>query len=279
MTATTSPTGTNDATESGRGAGATFVTTVSQTARRTALQFARTPQLLITGTINGAVYLFMFRYVIGGAIETGTRLDYVDFLVPGFLVTIILWNGMTIPAGVAEDAASGVFDRLRSLPIPRAAAVVGRSIADTALLSWGLLVTTLFSLAIGYRFHGDAADIVLAFTLLLLATFAFSWLFITLGLLARNAQAAQGLTMLVIPLVFISSAYVPVNSMPGWLQPVGDHQPITVISNALRSLMLGGASPGVGHNTSYWVALSAIWCTGILAVFGSVAISRFARRR
>src|SRR5262245_42503034 len=178
-----------------RGAG--FVTTSLQTARRTTLQFVRTRQLLITGTIQGALYLFMFRYVIGGAINTGST-RYIEFIVPGFLATVVLWNGMTVPAGVAEDAASGVHDRLRSLPIPRAAVMVGRAIADTSLLAWGLLATGLFSFAIGFRFHADVADILLTCGLIVLEVFAFSWLFIALGLLARNAQSAQGMSMLVI---------------------------------------------------------------------------------
>src|SRR6516165_6299959 len=111
-----------------RPSGAGFVTTTRQTARRTGLQYLRTPQLLVLPAIMGALFLFIFRYVFGGAISAGSGVDYVDFLVP-----VILWTGMNAPAGVAEDAASGVHDRLRSLPIPRAAAVAGRSVADTAM--------------------------------------------------------------------------------------------------------------------------------------------------
>jgi ABC transporter DrrB family efflux protein len=243
------------------------------------LQFLRTPLLLITGTIQGAIYLFMFRYVIGGAIDTGST-RYVEFLVPGVLATVALWNGMGIPAGVAEDGASGVYDRLRSLPIPRAGVMAGRSLADTGLLSWGVLTTTLFSLVIGFRLHGDAADVLLAFAVLLAATFAFTWLFISFGLLAQNAQAAQGLSMLVIPLTFISSAYVPVHSMPGWMQTVAARQPVTAVANAVRSLMLGGTGPaGIGHTTTYWVVLSLIWCAGIFIAFAAIAVTRFARKR
>src|SRR5512138_542815 len=111
------------------GAAAGFLTATGQTARRTGLQFLRTPQLLILPTIMGALFLFIFRYIFGGAIDTGSGVDYVDFLVPGFLATTFLWTGMNAPAGVAEDAATGVYDRLRSLPIPRIAVVAGRSVA------------------------------------------------------------------------------------------------------------------------------------------------------
>jgi ABC-2 type transport system permease protein len=264
-----------------RATGAGFVTAAGQSARRTILQFFRTPQLLLMGTVQGALFLFMFRYIFGGAIDPGGGVDYVDFLVPGFLVTTILWIGMAAPAGVAEDASSGVHDRLRSLPIPRTAVVVGRSLADTALTGWGMLVATVVGFAVGFRFDADLGAVVLALALTLVATYSFMWVFISIGLVSGSAQAAQGMaTLLVIPLAFVSSAYVPVDSLPGWMQPVADNQPLTVISNAVRSLTLGGTdAAGVGHSTSYWVALSLVWCAGILAVFGSLAVYRFARRR
>jgi ABC-2 type transport system permease protein len=257
------------------------VTATGQTARRSGLQFLRTPQLLVLPTIMGALFLFIFRYIFGGAIDTGTAVDYVDFLVPGFLATTFLWTGMNAPAGVAEDAASGVYDRLRSLPIPRTAVVAGRSVAEVVLSSWVLLVTTLLGFAVGFRTHADIGSVVLAFVVILAASYAFIWVFLSLGLSAGNAQAAQGMaTLLVVPLAFVSSAYVPVGSMPGWLQPVASNQPVTVIINAVRSLMLGGAdAAGIGHSTGYWVGLSAAWCAGILVVFGSFAVTRFARTR
>jgi ABC transporter DrrB family efflux protein len=264
-----------------RASGASLPAATRETARRTILQFARTPQLLVLPTILGALFLFIFRYIFGGAITTGSSVDYVDFLVPGFIVTTILWTGMNAPAGVAEDAASGVHDRLRSLPIPRSAVMAGRSLADTALGVWTLATTTLLGFAVGFRTHGDLGAIVLACVLLLAATYAFSWLFVSLGLVAGNAQAAQGITtLIVVPLTFVSSAYVPIDSMPGWMQSFASNQPITVIINAVRSLVLGGTSAaGVGHSTAHWVWLSLLWCAGILVVFGTIAIARFARRR
>jgi ABC-2 type transport system permease protein len=182
---------------------------------------------------------------------------------------------------VAEDATSGVYDRLRSLPIRRTAVVAGRSVAEAVLAAWVLLVTTLLGFAVGFRTHANVGAVLLAFAVILLATYAFTWVFISLGLSAGNAQAAQGMaTLLVVPLAFMSSAYVPVGSMPGWLQPVASHQPVTVIINAVRSLMLGGAdAAGIGHSTAYWVGLSAAWCAGILLVFGSFAVTRFSRTR
>jgi ABC-2 type transport system permease protein len=261
--------------------GASFLTATGQTARRTMLQFLRTPQLLLMPPILGALFLFIFRYIFGGAIDTGTDVDYVDFLVSGFLVQTVLWTAMNIPAGVAEDSSSGVYDRLRSLPIPRSAVMAGRSLADTALNSWAITVTALLGVAVGFRTHSDPASIVVAFVLILAAIYAFTWVFISLGLVAGNAQAAQAMaTLIVVPPTFVSNAFVPVDSMPGWLQGFAANQPVSVIINAVRSLMLGGTdAAGVGHSTTYWVVLSLLWCAGIVAVFSAVAVARFARTR
>ena len=240
-----------------RPSGASFGTTVIQTARRTLLQFFRTPQILMMGTIQGALFLFMFRYVFGGAINTRGALNYVDFLVPGFLVTTYLWTGMGAASGVAEDSSSGVYDRMRSLPVSRAAVMVGRSLADITLVAWGMLITGVLGFLVGFRTHSSPLKVALAFGLMLVAGYAFTWVFITVGLISGSAQAAQGMSMLVVPFSFVSSANVPVSSMPGWMQPFAANQPITVFINAVRCLMQGGAARvGIGHTTTYWVALS-----------------------
>jgi ABC transporter DrrB family efflux protein len=258
--------------------GAGFATTALTTSRRTVLQFFRTPQILFMGSIQGALFLFMFRYVFGGAIQTGDQLSYVNFLVPGFLVTVILWSGMSAAAGVAEDSSTGVYDRLRSLPIPRSAVMAGRSMADGTLVAWGIFVTAIIGVLVGWRPDGSAVDIALGVVLMLVAGYAFTWVFITIGLVSGNAQAAQGMSMLVIPFSFISSANVPVSTMPGWMQPFAANQPVSVIINAVRSLMVGGTETlGIGHTTAYWVVLSLVWCAGIFAVFGLLAVRRFSK--
>src|SRR6516165_10004963 len=261
--------------------GAGFVTSALQSAKRTVLQFFRPPQLLMLGTIQGALFLFMFRYIFGGAIHPPGGLSYVDFLVPGFLVTGILWLGMPASSGVAEDATTGVHDRLRSLPIPRASVMFGRSFADTALTMWGLFVTAVLAFIVGYRLDADVLDVVLAIALIVLVAYCFSWVFITIGLVSKTAQAANGMaTLLVIPVAFISAAYVPANTLPSWLRPVADNQPFTVFSNALRGLTLGSPHAfGIGHSTTHWVVLTLVWCAGIFIVFSTIAVTRFSRQR
>ncbi|HEY2997793.1 MAG TPA: ABC transporter permease [Acidimicrobiales bacterium] len=253
------------------------LTAATQVARRTVRQFVRTPQLLVVSTIQGAMFLLIFRYVFGGAITPGS-VPYVDFLVPGFVVTGVLFSGTGAAAGVASDVEHGFFDRLRSLPVSRTALLGGRSLADTGLLTWGLAITTAIGFAVGFRIHGSAVEGLAAFGLCVVYGFAFTWLFITIGLLAGSAQAAQGMSLLVFPLTFVSSAYVPVDSMPGWLQPVAEHQPLTIMSNAVRSLALGDpALAGLSGSTAHWVIVSLVWSAGLVAVFAPVAVLRYRR--
>jgi ABC-2 type transport system permease protein len=246
-------------------------------AKRSVLKFLRTPQLVILGTIQGAMFLLIFRYVFGGAIGAG-GLSYVDFLVPGFITTGVLFAGMGAAAGVAEDLEQGFVDRLRSLPIPRSAVLAGRALADTGMQLWGLIITTAIGFAVGFRIHGSVLDAVAAFGLLILLGFAFEWLFITLGMFAGSAQAAQGLALMVFPLTFVSSAYVPVETMPGWLQVFAEHQPITVMVDAVRALTQGPAAElQLGHSASYYVVRSLVWAAAIVAVFAPIAVARFRR--
>jgi ABC-2 type transport system permease protein len=256
---------------------ATLATSTLGIARRGLLKYLRTPQLVVLGTVQGALFLLIFRYVFGGAIGAG-GLDYVDFLVPGFITTGILFSGMGAAAGVAEDLEQGFVDRLRSLPIPRSAVLAGRALADTAVVVWGLAITTVIGFAVGFRLHGSLTDALAAFGLLVVLGFAFEWLFITLGLFAGNAQAAQGMALLVFPLTFVSSAYVPVESMPGWLQAVATHQPITVMVDAVRALTQGPAAEALlGHGAGFYVVRSLLWAAGILAVFVPLAVARYRR--
>ena len=244
-------------------------------ARRGILKFLRTPQLIVLGTIQGAMFLLIFRYVFGGAIDAG-NVSYVDFLVPGFVTTSVLFAGMGAATAIAEDLEQGVVDRLRSLPIPRSAVLTGRALADTTVLTWSLAITTAIGFAVGFRVHGSMGDAMLAFGLCLVFGFAFEWVFLYLGLTARTAQAAQGMALLVFPLTFVSSAYVPVETMPGWMQAVAEHQPITYMVDAVRSLTQGEAAEVLlGHPASYYVGRSLLWTLAIVAVFAPLAVARY----
>jgi ABC transporter DrrB family efflux protein len=237
----------------------------------------RSPQLIVIGTIQGAMFLLIFRYVFGGAIQTGP-VPYVDFLVPGFVVTGVLFQGMSAATGMAEDVDGGFVDRLRSLPVSRAALVTGQTLADTGLLTWGLVVTILIGFLVGFRLHGSIEQALLAFLLCVVFGYAMSWVFVTIGLFAGNAQAAQGMSLLVFPFTFVSSAYVPVSSMPAWLQPIAKHQPITAVTNAVRSLTLGNPKlAGLPNSMGYYVVVALVWCVALVAIFAPIAVARYRR--
>jgi ABC transporter DrrB family efflux protein len=256
---------------------ASFVPASLAVARRTIRKFVRTPALIVVGTVQGAMFLLIFRYVFGGAISSGT-LHYVDFLVPGFVTTSVLFGLMGSATGIAEDVEGGLFDRLRSLPMPRSAAIAGRVLADCAMLVWGLAITTGIGFAVGFRIHDSVLSALAAFGLCIVFGLALSWLFMTLGLLAGNAQAAQGLAFLVFPFTFVSSAYVPVQTMPSWLRPVANNQPITMMVDAVRSLTEGHSAQALlGHSAAYYVTGSLLWSAALVAVFAPLAILRYRR--
>jgi ABC-2 type transport system permease protein len=251
------------------------LTAATTVAARSVRKFVRTPQLLVISTITGAMFLLIFRYVFGGAIETGP-VEYVSFMVPGYIVSSVLFTGSNASSSVAQDLEEGFTDRLRSLPVSRTAVLAGRVGAESALLALGLAATLAIGFAVGFRPQGSALEAIAAFALVLAFGFAFMWMFVFVGLAAGNVQAAQGMSLLIFPLSFVSSAMVPVDSMPGWLQPIAEHQPITVMTNAVRSLALGDpALAGLSDTTAHYVTVSVLWAAGLVAVFAPLAVARF----
>jgi ABC-2 type transport system permease protein len=244
-------------------------------AGRTVRQFWRTPQLIVVGALTSAMFLLIFRYVFGGAIQTGS-VAYADWLIPAMAVTTGLFASGAV--GVADDIDSGLVDRLRSLPIPRPATLLGRSIADSLLIAWGTVITVGLGLAVGFRFHGTVVEALAALALCFLFGAVFTWPFIFMGLVSGSSQAAQGMSFMAFPFVFVSSAYVPVASMPGWLQPAAQHQPVTYMVGAVRALTLGGHADAVlGHSAGWFTVRALLWSVVIVAVFAALAARRFSR--
>jgi ABC transporter DrrB family efflux protein len=257
--------------------GAGFVTSSLVVARRTLTAFARTPQLLVVATIQGAMFLLIFRYVFGGAIGQSDGVSYVDFMVPGFVVAGVLFSGMAAAAGVAEDVQRGVVDRFRSLPIPRAALASGRALGEAALVTWGVVITTAIGFAIGFRPAGSVPDSLVALALCVTFGFAFTWMFITIGLVSGSAQAAQGMSLLVFPLTFVSSAYVAVDTMPGWMQPIARNQPVTAMVDAARAWVIDDPGANLGHSPAFLTAKALLWSIALVVLFAPVATARYAR--
>jgi ABC-2 type transport system permease protein len=248
------------------------------TARRGMLKYLRTPQLLVLSLVQGGTFLLIFRYVFGGAVAGIGTLSYVDFLVPGFVATGVLFTGIGAAAGVAEDKAEGLIDRLRSLPMPRAAVLAGRAVSDTMIIGLGAAVSVGVGFAVGFRLHGSISAGLGAFALCTVYGFAFEWIFVLAGMAAANAQAAQGISFMVFPLTFVSSAYVPVATMPGWLQAFAAHQPVTYMVDSVRALTLGPAGHLIyPHAASYYVIRALLWSAAIIAVTAPLAIARYRR--
>jgi ABC-2 type transport system permease protein len=259
-------------------AGRTGLATSTLTvARRALLRYVRTPQLIVLATVQMSLFFLIYRYMFGGAIHIA-GMSYVDYLVPGFIATGVLFMGIGTATAMAEDLEQGFVDRLRSLPIPRSSVLIARAAADTAILAWSTAFTAAVAFAVGFTLHGSAIDGLAAFGLVVLFGFAFEWVFITMGLFAGNAQAAQGMGMIVFPFAFVSSAYVPVSSMPSWLRAFAEHQPLTYMVDAVRALTLGPQAQALlGHPSSYFVVRSLVWTVAIIAVALPVAVVKYRR--
>ncbi|MHB8510825.1 MAG: ABC transporter permease [Actinomycetota bacterium] len=256
--------------------GASYLASTGSIARRTWLKFLRTPQLVVVGTIQGAMFLLIFRYVFGGAIIVAPGFDYKSFLIPGFITTGIIFGGMASAAGIAEDLEQGFFDRLRSLPIPRGSVIAGRAVADTATATWGLVIMTVIGFLVGFRTHVPIPEALLGFAMLIVYSFVFEWIFITLGLYAGNAQAAQGMSLLLVPFVFVSSGFVPADKMPSGLRWVAEHQPVTYMVESVRTLTVGSkADQYLHHGASYFLIRALLSSVVLVAIFAPIAINRY----
>jgi ABC transporter DrrB family efflux protein len=254
---------------------ASWTTTAFTIAARTFRKLVRTPQVFGIAIIQSVVFLLMFRYILGGAIDVH-GVTYVEFLVPGFVVSGILFTGGGASVAVAEDVTSGLNDRLRSLPISDQAVLAGRAMADAALMVTVGIVTLGVGFIIGFRMHTTVLDVVLALGLLVVYALSFALVFAFLGLVSGSAQAAQGLSILAVPFSFISSAFVPIATMPGPVQAFAKAQPLTFMVNSWRGLLLGDAvTRTFDHGLTYWVVGSLVWTVGIVLVFTPLAVRSY----
>ncbi|MEX5636731.1 ABC transporter permease [Parafrankia sp. FMc2] len=240
--------------------------------RRNLIQTWRVPELLVFATIQPILFVLLFTYVFGGAINVGPGVDYVDFLMPGVFVQTVVFGAMLTGIGLAGDREAGLIDRFRSLPMSRSALLTGRTLTDLVRNAFIMLVMLLVGLAVGFRFGDTNVLAVLAgFGLMLAFAYAFSWVSAVVGMSVSGVEAAQSGGMIwVFPLVFASSAFAPVGSMPGWLQAFAKYQPVTTTVDAVRALFLGGP---VAED----LLVSLAWCVGILAVAGPLAVRAYRR--
>lgn len=239
-------------------------------ARRNLLRIPRQPDLLISFTVQPVMFVLLFVYVFGGAIQT-PGFEYVDFLMPGIVVQTMAFGGFVTAIGLSDDLRKGLIDRFRSLPMAPGAVLAGRTLADVATNVLSLAVMVGVGLAVGFRFDASVLEILAGVGLALLLGYAFSWIFATMALISSSPESAQAIGFIVVfPLTFASSAFVPVASMPDWLQPFAEHNPFTLAVDALRGLWIGADA-----GNAVWGALA--WCVGLTLVFGVLAVARYRR--
>jgi ABC transporter DrrB family efflux protein len=239
-------------------------------ARRSLLRIPRAPDLLLSFTVQPIMFVLLFVYVFGGAIST-PGFEYVDFLIPGIIIQTMSFGGFVTALGLAEDLKKGLVDRFRSLPMSRAAVLAGRTLADIATNSISLAVMLVVGLIAGFSFDAPVTHVIAGLGLALLFGYAFSWVFAFVGLTASSPEASQAFGfILIFPLTFISSAFVPVDSMPAALETFAEINPFTTTVDAMRALFLGTEA-----GNDIWGAV--LWSVGIAALFAALSVARYKR--
>ena len=238
-------------------------------AKRNLARIPRQPDLLIAYTVQPVMFVLLFVFVFGGAIQT-PGFEYVDFLMPGIIVQSTAFGGFVTALGLAEDVKKGLIDRFRSLPMSRGAVLLGRTFSDVALNCLSLVVLFAVGFAAGFNFiDASVLDVVAGIVLCLLLGYAFSWIFALVGLYSSSPETANAIGFtLIFPLTFASSVFVPVESMPDGLRQFAEANPFTTISDAVRSLWLGTPA-----HTDVWMAF--VWCTVLTAIFAPLAVARY----
>ena len=239
--------------------------------RRNLIHIRRTPDLLLDVTLSPIMFVLLFRFVFGGAIDVGGE-SYVNFLMAGIFVQTIAFAGAWTGYLMANDLTKGMVDRFRSLPMAQSAVVTGRTLTDVLRGMLAIAVMTVVGVVIGFRPEGSPLAWLGAAGLLLLFGFMLSWLGVAVGALVRTPEAVSGLVfMTIFPLTFASSAFVPTDTMPFWLQVFAEHQPLTLVINAVRDLVLGGSG---GPD----LVPALVWTIGLLALFFPLALRLYQRR-
>ena len=239
---------------------------------RNLVQLPRTPELLLFTLIQPIMFVLLFTYVFGGSIGQSLPpgISYAQFLIPGIMVQTLVFSTNSTAVGLADDLQKGLVDRFRSLPIARSAVLVGRICSDTVRLAMVAVVLVLVGYVVGFRFEAGLGWGVLMILVAVAFGFAMSWVMATIGLSVRDAETAStaGFVWL-FPLTFVSSVFVPVTSMPGWLQVIARNNPVTLLSNLLREFTL------IGRPAAGTVLPVLAWTVGIVVVFAPLAVSRY----
>lgn len=231
----------------------------------------RVPQLLVFSSIQPIIFLLLFNFVFGGAVSGNTNESYINFLLPGILAQTALFGAIQTGVGLAEDLNKGVIDRFRSLPMVRYAVLAGRTLADSVRNIFVIVLMSSVGFLLGFRFQEGVIKFTLALLLIVAFAYSFSWISAVIGLALKDSETVQVAGFLwVFPLVFASAVFVPVNTMPSWLQVFARNQPVTQVVSAVRYLTRGGVPNG-----SEFVWHTLLWIIGLLIVFAPIAVWRY----
>jgi ABC transporter DrrB family efflux protein len=252
--------------------------------RRNLLANVRLPDVLILSTIQPVVFMLMFLYVFGGAIQAAlpaaAKGEYIYWLIPGILAQSAVFGSAPTAYGLNNDTTTGVLDRFRSLPMARSAVLAGRTLSDLVRSTFILSLQLAVGILLGFRWQNGIAGLLAAMAVALAFGYSCSWLMAYIGLTIRNSEAIQAaIYMVVFPMTLTSSVFLPTQTMPGWLQTFAEHQPITIIANALRGLTLGQGALPAGHTIVGEPLLAFAWTVGILLLFVPLAVRAYGRNR
>ncbi len=255
--------------------------------KRNLVTYVRKPDLLVFSTIQPVMFVLLFKFVFGGAFERilPPEVSYVDFLMPGIFVQTAIFAALQTGVGLADDLQKGLIDRFRSLPMARSAVLAGRTAADTVSVVFQVILMLLVAFTVGYRLHGGALEALLAFVGVVSVGYAFTWVAAFAGLSLKTIEAVQAaMFTIVFPFVFMSSAFVPVETFPAWLQTVANANPVTIWVEAVRVLTLGELYTQSSHplfldvpalGTLLWQ--STAWFLGLLALFATLGVRLYRR--
>ncbi len=249
-------------------------------AKRNLIKIKRIPDLIIFTLVQPIMFVLLFAYVFGGAINV-PGVNYREYLMAGiFVQTVAFGSGLTA-IGLAEDMQKGIIDRFRSLPMSRAAVLLGRTSSDLVNNALVVLVMTLCGLLVGWRIRDGFVEAVAGFALLLFFAYAMSWIAATIGLSVRSVEVAQSAGLIwLFPLTFLSNAFISTDTLPGWLQPIADWNPVSSVILAVRDLFgnaPAGAGRGSGFPAEHPILLAVLWSVAILVIFMPLAVNRYRR--
>lgn len=237
----------------------------------------RIPELAILAIIQSIMFVLLFSFVFGGAIPLPDGGSYREFLMPGIFAQTVIFASVTTAIGVTDDVSKGIIDRFRSLPMARSAVLSGRAMFDLVYNAGILVVLMASGLAVGWRVHSNVPEFLMGVGLLLLFTFAMSWVGVTLGLHVRTVESANQVGFTVIfPLTFLSNVFVPPQTLPGWLQPFAEWNPVSALTASIRDLW-GNPNPysTSGFPAEHSVLLTLIWVAVLLAIFMPLGVWRY----